>query len=60
MYFVAGAAAGFSLANGGPAPDFFSQLMYATLTGRNDSVIVLGDITDWHVREKLAKVQILQ
>ena len=56
MYFVAGAAAGLSLTNGGPAPDFLSTLMFNTLTGSNDSVIMLDDIADWNVREKLAKV----
>ena len=53
---MAGAAAGLSLINGGPAPNILSTLMYHTLMGGHDSVIVLEDIADWNVREKLAKV----
>lgn len=56
QYFVAGAAVSMSLTNGGPSPDFLSPLMYNTLIGK-DSVIQLEDITDWNIRDKLAKVR---
>jgi len=56
LYWQVGAAIALSLLHGGPAPRFFSPVLYQMLIGNVDEHLTVDDILDTSVRQCIKKV----